>query len=244
MAESDDIDGYLVAPKAEVLAQLVARRRRPPSSSRPPRRARRSPAGWRSRRTPVSSPTSPRSPPTAPRPRSPSPGRRSCTRKVTTGTPIYTLRGNSVTPEPAPAAGAEETVDVAISDAAKAGQGRRPGGGAEVQPPRADRGLDRRLRWPRCRLGGELLDHRGPGRLPRRRRRRLPGRGRLRLLPAHLPDRADRQDRLPAALHRRRHLRRDPAPGRHADLEDHRGHQQGPRGPDLRARRLRRRSAT
>jgi len=39
--------------------------------------------------------------------------------KVTTGTPIYTLRGNSVTPEPSAGAGAEETVSVSISDAAK-----------------------------------------------------------------------------------------------------------------------------
>ena len=50
VAESAEVDDYLVAPKAEVLAQLVAARsRRPPSSSRPPRRARRSPPGWRSR---------------------------------------------------------------------------------------------------------------------------------------------------------------------------------------------------
>jgi electron transfer flavoprotein alpha subunit len=39
--------------------------------------------------------------------------------KVTTGTPIYTLRGNSVTPEPAAGAATEETVSVSISDAAK-----------------------------------------------------------------------------------------------------------------------------
>ena len=39
--------------------------------------------------------------------------------KVTAGTPIYTLRGNSVTPEPAPAAGAEQAVPVSVSDAAK-----------------------------------------------------------------------------------------------------------------------------
>jgi len=38
---------------------------------------------------------------------------------VTTGTPIYTLRGNSVTPEPAPAAAAEEPVSVSVSDQAK-----------------------------------------------------------------------------------------------------------------------------
>ncbi|HEX2075507.1 MAG TPA: electron transfer flavoprotein subunit alpha/FixB family protein, partial [Geodermatophilus sp.] len=40
--------------------------------------------------------------------------------KVTTGTPVYTLRGNSVTPEPAPAAAAEEQVSVQLSDAARA----------------------------------------------------------------------------------------------------------------------------
>jgi electron transfer flavoprotein alpha subunit len=39
--------------------------------------------------------------------------------QVTAGTPIYTLRGNSVTPEPAPAAGAEESVAVSLSDQAK-----------------------------------------------------------------------------------------------------------------------------
>ena len=39
--------------------------------------------------------------------------------QVTVGTPIYTLRGNSVTPEAAPAAGVEEPVQVAISEAAK-----------------------------------------------------------------------------------------------------------------------------
>ena len=39
--------------------------------------------------------------------------------KVTVGTPIYTLRGNSVTPEPAPAAAAEEPVSVSLSDQAK-----------------------------------------------------------------------------------------------------------------------------
>ncbi|WUN67409.1 FAD-binding protein [Streptomyces sp. NBC_00304] len=51
----------------------------------------------------------------------------------------------------------------------------------------------------------------------------------------------DRQVGLPAALHRQRHLRRHPAPGRHADLEDDRRRQQGRRGPHLRPRRLRHR---
>ncbi|HVD27531.1 MAG TPA: electron transfer flavoprotein subunit alpha/FixB family protein, partial [Mycobacteriales bacterium] len=39
--------------------------------------------------------------------------------KVSSGIPIYTLRGNSVTPEPAPAAGTEQQVAVSLSDAAK-----------------------------------------------------------------------------------------------------------------------------
>ena len=59
--------------------------------------------------------------------------------------------------------------------------------------------------------------------------------------PHQMPGRPDRRHRLAAALRRGRHLRRDPAPGRHADLEDDRRHQQGPRGADLRAGRLRRR---
>nr|WP_258539759.1 electron transfer flavoprotein subunit alpha/FixB family protein [Streptomyces ipomoeae] len=46
---------------------------------------------------------------------------------------------------------------------------------------------------------------------------------------------------LAAAVHRQRHLRRDPAPRRHADLQDHRRRQQGRRGPDLRPGRLRHR---
>ncbi|MGK5115788.1 electron transfer flavoprotein subunit alpha/FixB family protein, partial [Geodermatophilus sp. CPCC 205506] len=40
--------------------------------------------------------------------------------RVTTGTPIYTVRGNAVTPTPAPAAGTEQQVPVQLSDAAKA----------------------------------------------------------------------------------------------------------------------------
>ena len=54
VAEDAELDGYLVAPKAEVLAQLVAAvvaRRGAVAEHR--RRARRSPAGWPSRPTPA-----------------------------------------------------------------------------------------------------------------------------------------------------------------------------------------------
>ena len=50
-----------------------------------------------------------------------------------------------------------------------------------------------------------------------RRGRRVARRGRLRLLPGSVPGRADRQDGVSAAVHRAGHLRRDPAPRRHAD---------------------------
>ena len=103
---------------------------------------------------------------------------------------------------------------------------------------RAHRGRDRGLRWPWHRW--RLRARREPRRRPGRGRGCLACRGRLRLEAAQLPGRPDRQDGLAAALRRQRHLRRDPAPGRHADLEDHRRGQQGRRGPDLRARRLRR----
>ena len=47
--------------------------------------------------------------------------------------------------------------------------------------------------------------------------------------PERLAGRPDRQDRRAAALHRRRHQRRDPAPGRHEGLEGDRRDQQGRR---------------
>ena len=61
----------------------------------------------------------------------------------------------------------------------------------------------------------------------------------LGVCPERLAGRPDRQGRRPRALHRRRHLRRDPAPRRHEGLEGHRRHQQGRGGADLPGRRLR-----
>ena len=54
-----------------------------------------------------------------------------------------------------------------------------------------------------------------------------------------LAGRPDRQGGGARALHRRRHLRRDPAPRRHEGLEGHRRDQQGRGGADLPGRRLR-----
>ena len=51
--DDSEIKGYLVAPKAEVLQQLVEKASRTPYSSRRPSRARRSPAGSRSRSSPA-----------------------------------------------------------------------------------------------------------------------------------------------------------------------------------------------
>ena len=62
---------------------------------------------------------------------------------------------------------------------------------------------------------------------------------RRRLAAQRPPGRPDRQGGRAQALHRRRHLRRHPAPRRHEGLEDHRRHQQGPRGAHLPGRRLR-----
>jgi electron transfer flavoprotein alpha subunit len=58
---------------------------------------------------------------------------------------------------------------------------------------------------------------------PRRRRRGLRAQ--------RLAGRPDRQDRRAAAVHRRRYLRRDPAPGRHEGLQGDRRHQQGREAP-------------
>jgi electron transfer flavoprotein alpha subunit len=87
-----------------------------PSSPGGPRGRR--PAGAQDRQR-LSSPTSPRSPPTAPPPQVIFAGGQIVHSRVTVGTPIYTLRGNSVTPEPAPAAGEEVPVAVSLSEQAR-----------------------------------------------------------------------------------------------------------------------------
>ena len=68
-------------------------------------------------------------------------------------------------------------------DQRRRGQGRSPG---------PHRGADRRLRWSWSRVGRELLDRRGAGRLARCRRRRLARRDRRRLVPPPEPGRPDR----------------------------------------------------
>lgn len=51
--------------------------------------------------------------------------------------------------------------------------------------------------------------------------------------PGPVPGRPDRQDGVAPALHCPGHLRGDPAPRWHADVQDHRRGQQGRRGADL-----------
>ena len=106
-----------------------------------------------------------------------------------------------------------------------------PGGGRARRAPRPDRGVDRGLRRTRHRRGRGLRDHRAARGRARRGRRRVARGDRRRLVPAPVPGRPDRQDRLAAAVHGDRHLRRDPAPGRHADLQDDHRRQQGRRRP-------------
>jgi electron transfer flavoprotein alpha subunit len=119
VAESDDIDAYLVAPKAEVLAQLVAEKSpaavvipsSPEGKEIAARLAVKTSSGFLTDVTEIAADGTATQVAFA--------GSVIVHAKVTTGTPIYTLRGNSVTPEPAPAAGTEQQVSVSISDQAK-----------------------------------------------------------------------------------------------------------------------------
>jgi electron transfer flavoprotein alpha subunit len=119
VAESPDIDDYLVAPKAEVLAQLVSQASpaavvipsSPEGKEIAARVAVKTGSGFLTDVTEVTAEGTATQVAFA--------GQVIVHSKVTAGTPIYTLRGNSVTPEPAPAAAAEETVQVSLSDAAK-----------------------------------------------------------------------------------------------------------------------------
>jgi electron transfer flavoprotein alpha subunit len=120
VAESDDVENYLVAPKAEVLAQLVAEKSpaavvipsSPEGKEIAGRLALKTGSGFLTDVTDIAGDGTATQVAFA--------GATIVHSQVTVGTPIYTLRGNSVTPEPAPGAAAEETVQVSISDAAKA----------------------------------------------------------------------------------------------------------------------------
>jgi electron transfer flavoprotein alpha subunit len=120
VAESPEIDDYLVAPKAEVLAQLVGEKSpaavvipsSPEGKEIAARVAVRTNSGFLTDVTEIAGDGTATQVAFA--------GQVIVHSKVTTGTPIYTVRGNSVTPEPAPAAAAEEQVQVSLSDAAKA----------------------------------------------------------------------------------------------------------------------------
>ena len=119
VAESGDVDDYLVAPKAEVLAQLVQEKSpaavvipsSPEGKEIAGRLAIKTGSGFLTDVTEIASDGTATQVAFA--------GATIVHSQVTVGTPIYTLRGNSVTPEPAPAAAAEEPVQVAVSDAAK-----------------------------------------------------------------------------------------------------------------------------
>jgi electron transfer flavoprotein alpha subunit len=120
VAESAEIDGYLIAPKAEVLAALAAEKSpaavvipsSPEGKEVAARLAIKLGSGFLTDVTEIAADGTATQVAFA--------GEVIVHSKVTTGTPIYTLAGNSVTPEPAPAAGEQEQVAVSISEAAKA----------------------------------------------------------------------------------------------------------------------------
>ena len=119
VAESDEIENHLVAPKAEVLAQLVAEKSpaavvipsSPEGKEVAARLAVKTNSGFLTDVTEITADGTATQVAFA--------GATIVHSKVTAGIPIYTLRGNSVTPEPAPAAGTEQQVTVSLSDSAK-----------------------------------------------------------------------------------------------------------------------------
>ena len=110
VAEAPEVDEFLVAPKAEVLAQLVQEKSpaavvvpsSPEGKEIAARLAIKVGSGFLTDVTEIAADGTATQAVFA--------GAVIVHSKVTTGTPIYTLRGNSVTPEPAPAAGATRTM--------------------------------------------------------------------------------------------------------------------------------------
>src|SRR5215207_4110330 len=119
VAESPEVDDFLVAPKAEVLAQLVGSvspaavviPSSPEGKEIAGRLAIKTGSGFLTDVTEIAADGTATQVAFA--------GATIVHSQVTVVTPIYTLRGNSVTPEPAPAAAVEEPVSVSISDQSK-----------------------------------------------------------------------------------------------------------------------------
>ena len=115
--------------------------------------------------------------------------------------------------------GEPEIVDVTVDARRAFAAGEGDGAGARGVERPVDRGRrHRRRRRARPRRAREVLARRRAGACARRRGRRDTGRCRCRLVPVRGADRPDRQGRVAEALRRARHLRRDPAQGRHAEL--------------------------
>jgi electron transfer flavoprotein alpha subunit len=120
VAEAPEVEEFLVAPKAEVLAQLVSEKSpaavvipsSPEGKEVAARLAVKTNSGFLTDVTEIT--------PDGTATQVAFAGSVIVHSQVTQGTPIYTLRGNSVTPEPAAGAAAEETVSVSVSDAARA----------------------------------------------------------------------------------------------------------------------------
>jgi electron transfer flavoprotein alpha subunit len=120
VAESPEVEEFLVAPKAEVLAGLVAEKSpvavvipsSPEGKEIAGRLAIKTGSGFLTDVTEIAADGTATQVAFA--------GATIVHSKVTVGTPIYTLRGNSVAPEPAPGAAVEVPVEVSISAAAKA----------------------------------------------------------------------------------------------------------------------------
>ncbi len=71
--------------------------------------------------------------------------------KITRGLPLVTVRPNSLTPTPAPAAGTVTAIDATVDDAAKLVKVESRRVRAEGLAPGTDRSVDRGIRRPRCR---------------------------------------------------------------------------------------------
>ncbi len=119
VAESDEVDGYVVAPKAEVLAQLVASVS--PAAVLVAATAEGKEVGGRlavkTESGILTDVTSVNADGTAGQ--TVFAGGTLVTSKVRTGTPILAIRPNAIAAEPATGAAAREAVEVSVSDAAK-----------------------------------------------------------------------------------------------------------------------------
>src|ERR1700709_679722 len=156
VGESNDLEDYLVAPKAEALAQVISSSlpaavlvaATPDAREAGARAAVKTNSGFLGAVTDLAEGGKATQEIFG--------GTTIVTSEVAKGTPIFAVRPNATAAEPATGAATEERIELSVSDSAQGRRGGRPPRRVQDRSPRPHRSGRGRLRWPWPRRRGEL----------------------------------------------------------------------------------------